>query len=305
MNQNKSKSEREPFFIVPSKVFEMNLNPYELSVLFYLMMRADNEKHTCFPSEKGIAKACGMSLATVKRNVKSLEAKHLIKVKKQFTNTKNGMNRQTANLYTIEELYGTPPVVAKDTPPSSVGYPPQLTEIREINETKPNITKSNISISTELTAEGTAAEEKDMFYFLKIMKECFEVLKNERGFSEENIDLINRALQYLWFRNDATYEDKKYTQSEVRELLCDKITPDILASSMKYLDMSSEPIRSPVAYLGKCILGGLVNGFLEYKKSEKSRDKVDGMNEKSSFDLNEFFELALKKSYESEIGHTS
>ena len=53
MKQDEVKIEREPFFIVPSRVFELDLNPYELSVLFYLMMRADNETHTCFPSEKG------------------------------------------------------------------------------------------------------------------------------------------------------------------------------------------------------------------------------------------------------------
>ena len=81
-----NKKEHEPFFIVPSRVFDEGLNPYELSVLFYLIMRSDNETHTCFPSEKGIAKACGMSLATVKRNIKSLETKQLIKVKKQFSN---------------------------------------------------------------------------------------------------------------------------------------------------------------------------------------------------------------------------
>ena len=99
--KDENKKEHEPFFIVPSRVFDEGLNPYELSVLFYLIMRSDNETHTCFPSEKGIAKACGMSHPTVTRVIKSLETKSIIKVKRQYAPTKNGTNRQTANLYTL------------------------------------------------------------------------------------------------------------------------------------------------------------------------------------------------------------
>ena len=294
--KDENKKKHEPFFIVPSRVFDEGLNPYELSVLFYLLMRADNEKHTCFPSEKGIAKACGMSLATVKRNVKSLETKQLIKVKKQFSNTKNGLNRQTANLYTIQ-FSGTPPVVAKDTPPSSVGHPPQLTQIREINKTKPNITKTNITISTELSVDEAVEMEKLRFSFFELKRDCFEILKNERGIEEEYVLLLDRALEHLWFKNEAEYEGRKYAQNEVRDLLCTKTTPDILASSVEFMKASKEPIRSPVAYLGKCILGGVVNGFLEFKRSEKPKDELDGMNGNSSFDTDDFFAAALRNSY--------
>ena len=72
---------QEPFFIVPSRIFELGLNPYELSVLLYLMMRADNKTHSCFPSEKGIAKACGMGRTTVSKSLCSLEEKNLIQKK--------------------------------------------------------------------------------------------------------------------------------------------------------------------------------------------------------------------------------
>ena len=296
MKQEENSKAYEPFFIVPSRVFDKGLSPYELSVLFYLMMRADNEKHTCFPSEKGIAKACGMSLATVKRNIKSLETKQLIKVKKQFSNTKNGLNRQTANLYTIQ-LSETPPVVAIDTPPSSVGHPPQFTQIREINKTKPNITKTNITKSTELTVGEAVEMEKERFSFCELKRECFEILKNERGLEEENILLLDRAIEHLYFKNGAEYEGQKYTQNDVRVMLKEKITPDILASSVEFLNASKEPVRSPVPYLATCILGGLVNGFYAHKKSEKAKENLDGMNGRSSFEVNDFFAAALRRSY--------
>ena len=117
MNKEEKTKEREPFFIVPSRVFDLELSPYELCVLFYLMMRADNEKHTCFPSEKGIAKACGMGISTVKKMLKNLEDKKVLSKEKQFQKSQNGLNRQTANLYTVQ-LFDIPPAVSRCTPPS-------------------------------------------------------------------------------------------------------------------------------------------------------------------------------------------
>ena len=45
-----------------------------------------------------------------------------------------------ANLYTVK-LREIPHGVLREPPPSSVRHPPQLTEIREINKTKPNRVK--------------------------------------------------------------------------------------------------------------------------------------------------------------------
>ncbi len=181
MKENTKEKIDEPFFIVPSRVFELELSPYELTVLFYLMMRADNQTHTCFPSEKGIARACGMSLASVKRTVKSLLEKQLIDVNKQFTQSKNGLNRQTANLYIIQ-LCRTPPDAQTDTHPSSVRHSPQLTQIREINKTIPNITKTNITISTELREvvervpkmEFCAEKAKNIKKYFRFKKKCLD-----------------------------------------------------------------------------------------------------------------------------------
>ena len=296
MNENEKSNAREPFFLVPSRVFDEGLNSYELAVLFYLIMRSDNEKHTCFPSEKGIAKACGMSLSTVKRTVKSLDEKKLIHIQKQFSQSKNGLNRQTSNLY-IMQFCRTPPTVQSDTHPSSERHSPQLTQTREINKTKPNITKTNITISTELSVDEAVEMEKLRFSFFELKRDCFEILKNERGIEEEYVLLLDRALEHLWFKNEAEYEGRKYAQNEVRDLLCTKTTPDILASSVEFMKASKEPIRSPVAYLGKFILGGVVNGFLEFKRSEKPKDELDGMNGNSSFDTDDFFAAALRNSY--------
>ena len=79
---------REPFFTVPSKVFEFGINPYELSALFYLCMRADNKTHSCYPSEKGIARACGMSDRTVRNALHHLKDKGLIKIEPHFVKSK-------------------------------------------------------------------------------------------------------------------------------------------------------------------------------------------------------------------------
>ena len=145
---NEAKNDaRGEFFIVPNRIFELGLTPYELSVLLYLMMRADRKTNSCFPSEKGIARACGMGFSTITRIIKSLEAKGLINVEKQYSKSKNGLNRQTSNLYTLL-LCESSPLTISDTPPYSKGVSPLIAPSREINKTIPNITKLNISIPT-------------------------------------------------------------------------------------------------------------------------------------------------------------
>ena len=164
MKQKENKKEHEPFFIVPSKVFDYELSPYELSVLFYLMMRSDNENHTCFPSEKGIAKACGASLSSIRRAIVSLEGKKIISIKNHYMPTSNGMNRQTSNHYKILLFENTPDVQIEEHPYSN-RTSPVLPENREINKTKPNITKSNIIISTELSVCVEVENRKIIFEF--------------------------------------------------------------------------------------------------------------------------------------------
>lgn len=298
---------REPFFIVPSRVFELDLNPYELSVLFYLMMRADNETHTCFPSEKGIARACGMGKTSVGKNIKSLAEKGIIEKQAKYQQSKNGLMRQTANNYKIN-IYIPPRDrgdIATQQPPYHKTTPPISPHDREINKTKPNITKNNITISTITTAEAVGENERKSFLDLKGF--WFENLKKEKGMDQEEILLLDKALDHLWFKRGAEYEGQKYTQNELWGLLCDKCTPEILASSVEFLLASKEPVRSPVAYLGKCILGGVVKGFSEYKvrepkgnngpKTKKAIPPSAVDSEESSFDVNDFFTAAMRSTY--------
>ena len=178
------------------------------------------------------------------------------------------------------------------------------------------------------------ALKREFKSFLDLKKECFEILKKERGLEEEYVLLLDRALEHLWFKNEAEYEGRKYSQDALRDLLCAKVTPDILVASVEFLNASKEPIRSPVAYLSKCILGGLVNGFLSYKPKDENpfnalnlmtgvieqeapstrvipernegpcalskqnpRQNFDGMNGNPSFDANDFFAAAMRNSY--------
>ncbi len=308
MNEKETKKDiREPFFIVPSKVFELGLNPYELSVLFYLVMRADNKTHSCFPSANGIARGCNMSVRKVRDVLHSLKAKEIISIKPKYVSTRNNFNRQTSNHYAIN-IFDTHiaqdashPCTLDTHPMYEVQAPPaQYAE--EINKTIPNTTKNNITISTELSAEEAVEDEKKRFSFCELKKECFEILKNEKGFDDEKIALLERGLEYIWFKNGDSYEGKKYAQNELRELLCDKITPEILARSMEYLRVAGTDVRSPVPYLAKCILGGLVNGFpesaLPIQSTQSTTPRENRSEVNSSFDINDFFSAALRNSYE-------
>ena len=148
--------------------------------------------------------------------------------------------------------------------------------------------------------------------------------------------LLDRALEHLWFKKGAEYQGRKYTQNELWQLLVTKTTPDVLMASVEFLGASKEPVRSPVAYLGKCILGVLVNGIIAPKGAtkvvggestgagekatnageivngkstdiknpseqpagaKKSGECLDGMNGRSSFDVDDFFSAAMRNSY--------
>ena len=310
MNENEKSNAREPFFLVPSRVFDEGLNSYELAVLFYLIMRSDNEKHTCFPSVKTMAKACNISERKVRDVIHSLETNQIIKIKSNYVSTHKEFYRQTSNHYLIS-IFDTPP--ARHTPspcttntlPVNEVHTPPAHNAGEINKTKPNITKTNITISTELSVDEAMDLEKERFSFLELKRECFEILKNERGLEEEYVLLLDRALEHLYFKNGAEYEGRKYTQNELRGLLASKTNPDILHACVEFLSASKEPVRSPVAYLGKCILGGLVNGISSSKSAnsdvpdapKKHPENLDGMNGNPSFDVDDFFTAAMKNMY--------
>jgi len=265
---NSPSSTREPFFTVPSKVFDYGLNPYELTVLIYLLMRSDNQTHACYPSERTISKECGMSLATVKRGVRSLEEKDLIKVEKQYSKSKNGNNRQTANLYTVK-LREIPHEVLTEPPPSSVGHPPQLTEIREINKTISIITTPNITKSTELSMSEAEEILRERNMFLTLKRDCLEKLKSEYKIETDYILLIDRALEHLWSRKSIEYEGREYKKDELQAILSKNLVASALAYSKQSFEGVREPIHSPVAYLAKCILGAILHPVSAFVPTDK------------------------------------
>jgi hypothetical protein len=300
---------RDPFFMVPSRVFEMELNPYELSVLFYLMMRADNEKHTCFPSINRISQGCGMSERKARSVIHSLKEKEIIEIKPSYVSTHKNFNRQTSNHYLIKIWRDGAQYAPTPCTPNTHSLhdipPPPARHTGEINKTKPNITKTNITTPTELSEHAVDGGEIERNSFLKLKEKWFEILKNDKGFEEENISLLDRALEHLWFKKEAEYEGNKYPQNELWRLLCDKCTPEILVDSVAFLSASREPIRSPVAYLGKCILGGLINGFQKLEAppqpSSATPKQARFPSLESAFDVDDFFAAAMRNTYGDEF----
>ena len=295
---------REPFFVVPSKVFEYGLTPYELSTLFYLMMRADSKTHTCYPSVSSMIKSCKMSDSTVRKSIHSLEEKEIIKIQRQYVSTRKGFNRQASNYYTIALFENHSPPIQKTAPPYMKNSPPlyniqspPVPQTGEINKTKPIITKSNITISTELSLREVEEVEKERNTFLKLKGEWFEIMKKDFSFEDDGVLLIDRALEHLWNKRSAEYEGREYAQNELQGLLIDRTTPRILASCFEDLLQAKVEVKSPVAYLGKCILGALVRGEMQ-PLSAKSKSEGQGASEsESSLDVDDFFEAALKRTY--------
>ena len=317
----------EPFFIVPSKVFDYGLNPYELSVLFYLCMRADNETHTCWPSEKTMARDCGMGYSTIRRTIRTLKEKEMIEIRSKYQKSKNGMNRQTANQYQVKlfnkgektifaeesiqenncEIVPSeniPPAITEHYPSYDIASP-LLSQSGEINKTKPNITKTNITKPTELSMACAEEELKERNSFLKLKEDCFEKLKNEYSLEEDYILLLDRALEHLWYKNSIEYEGKEYPKEAIQTLLATGITPWGLNASVESFEHSKEPVRSPVAYLAKCIFGMLVNGERRtFSKGDSAESTVSAKPKREesatsfgSLEVDDFFAAALKRTY--------
>ena len=89
-------------------------------------------------------------------------------------------------------------------------------------------------------------------------------------------------------------------------MLCTKVTPDALAYSVEFLSHSKEPIRSPVPYLAKCLLGAIVKGALHLKQGQNDdgdpfaniiKPPENFNPSASSFDLDDFFYAALNDTY--------
>lgn len=285
---------KEPFFIVPSKVFSLGLSPYELSVVFYLCMRADNQTHTCWPSEKTMARECGMSPRTVRNALRSLEDKKLVRVEKHYELSCNGLNRQTSNHYYIllfENSAGdSSPEGIICTPPRQEMPPPEAGGAGEINKTISNITKSNIIKSIELRPAETEMERKKKNEFLDLKNDCIKSLELEYGVDESSCKMINEALINIWNRGCFYHNERTYSGDEVCVILCDNMTPSRLKKALDSMNERKSEVRSPIMYLIKCI-------FTELALVGESEQNKKKSSESSSFNIDDFFNAALEKTY--------
>lgn len=104
---------REPFVILPRRIFDYHLPPIPFAVYCYLLC-CNNKTNGCYPSRQTIAKACGISDSSVGRAVKQLEKLGLIKVNHNF-----GDGCQWNNSYELLPL---------NTPSVHDGPPPPVTQ---------------------------------------------------------------------------------------------------------------------------------------------------------------------------------
>jgi len=68
------------FTMIPNEIWDYNLNPYELAVLYRIFRRAGAKSGSCFESRKHIAAACKMSTKQVDRVFTELELHNIIEI---------------------------------------------------------------------------------------------------------------------------------------------------------------------------------------------------------------------------------
>ena len=71
-------AKRDPiknYFPLPNEIFVLGLNAGEIAVYAYLLFCEDRVTFQCWPSCRSIGRATGMSVNTVRKYIRSLEAK--------------------------------------------------------------------------------------------------------------------------------------------------------------------------------------------------------------------------------------
>ena len=92
------------YFKVPNEVFHIGLSYPEISIYCYLLSIEDRETYQCYPSDKTIGKALGMSENTVSKYVRSLEAKRLIRTEPTMVRSKDDRPLNGNLIYTIRPI---------------------------------------------------------------------------------------------------------------------------------------------------------------------------------------------------------
>ena len=100
-------AKRDPiknYFSLPNEIFVLGLNAGEIAVYAYLLFCEDRETFKCWPSCRSIGKATGMSVNTVRKYIRSLEAKGLITTEPTQITDRHGQKRNGNLLFTIRPI---------------------------------------------------------------------------------------------------------------------------------------------------------------------------------------------------------
>ena len=89
------------FFMVPNRIFDLELKPRDFTVYCCLLRHSDSKDGSCFPSRRVIAKECGMDRKTVDSAIENLSSLGL--VKKIQRHREDGT--RTSNLYYVASLF--------------------------------------------------------------------------------------------------------------------------------------------------------------------------------------------------------
>ena len=88
------------FFMVPNRIFDLELKPRDFTVYCCLLRHCDSKDGSCFPSRRVVAKECGMDRKTVDSAIENLSSLGL--VKKIQRHREDGT--RTSNLYYVANL---------------------------------------------------------------------------------------------------------------------------------------------------------------------------------------------------------
>jgi predicted transcriptional regulator len=95
-----TKVQHKNFFIVSNKIFDFDLPANAIAVYCCLLMFADRENLSCFPSHRMICKKCNLSKNTVIKCLRKLEEIGLVQVKSR----KRWNDSNYSNMYYLSDL---------------------------------------------------------------------------------------------------------------------------------------------------------------------------------------------------------
>lgn len=94
-------AKRKTFF-VSTDVFGAGLTPVAIATFAYLSFCCDKDGK-CYPPVKTIAANCGTSENTIRKAIHELEEQKMIAKEVSFTESRNGNQRQQANVYHLQD----------------------------------------------------------------------------------------------------------------------------------------------------------------------------------------------------------